>query len=62
MDKTGVSIIIPTYNEDQSIGDLVSKIIELYPKFEVIVINDGSTDDTDAVASGAGAHVHSHPL
>ena len=61
MDKTGVSIIIPAYNEDQSIGDLVSKIIELYPEFEVLVINDGSTDDTDAVARGAGAHVHSHP-
>ncbi len=61
MDKTEVSIIIPAYNESQTIGDLVSKIVELYPKFEVLVINDGSTDDTDAVARGAGAHVHSHP-
>ena len=61
MDKTEVSIIIPAYNEAQSIGDLVSKIVELYPEFEIIVINDGSTDDTDAVARGAGAHVHSHP-
>ena len=61
MDKTEVSIIIPAYNEAQSIGDLVSKIVELYPEFEVIVINDGSTDDTDAVARGAGAQVHSHP-
>jgi len=61
MDKTEVSIIIPAYNESQTIGDLVSKIVELYPKFEVLVINDGSTDDTDAVARGAGAYVHSHP-
>jgi len=61
MDKTGVSIIIPTYNEAQSIGDIVSKIVELYPEFEVIVINDGSTDDTAAVAKDAGAHVYNHP-
>jgi len=61
MDKTGVSIIIPAYNEAQSIGDIVSKIVELYPEFEVIVINDGSTDDTDAVARGVGAHVYNHP-
>jgi len=61
MDKTEVSIVIPAYNEAQSIGDLVSKIIELYPKFEVIVINDGSTDNTANIAKDAGAHVHSHP-
>ena len=61
MNNSKISIIIPAYNEAQAIGDLVSKIVELYPEFEVLVINDGSTDDTDAVARGAGAHVHSHP-
>ena len=61
MDKTQVSIIIPAYNEAQTIGNLVSKIVELYPEFEVLVINDGSTDNTDTVAKGAGAHVHNHP-
>lgn len=61
MNNNKISIIIPAYNEAQSIGDLVSKIVELYPEFEVLIINDGSTDYTDAVARGAGAHVHSHP-
>ncbi len=61
MDKTEVSIIIPAYNEAQSIGGLVSKIIELYPGFEILVINDGSTDDTASIAKDAGAHVYSHP-
>ena len=61
MDKTEVSIIIPAYNEAQTIGDLVSKIVELYPEFEVLVVNDGSTDDTADIAKDAGAHVHSHP-
>ena len=61
MNKTEVSIIIPAYNEAQSIGDVIKKIKMLYPDFEVIVVNDGSTDDTAAVAKDAGALVYSHP-
>jgi len=61
MSKTEISIIIPAYNEAQTIGDVVTKIIDLYPDFEIIVINDGSTDDTAAVAKDAGALVYSHP-
>ena len=45
MDRTEVSIIIPAYNEAQTIGDIVSKIRALYHDFEIIVVNDGSTDD-----------------
>jgi len=61
MEKQNVSIIIPAYNEAQAIGDVVTKITHLYPDFEVIVVNDGSTDDTAAVAKAAGALVYSHP-
>jgi glycosyltransferase involved in cell wall biosynthesis len=61
MGKTEVSIIIPAYNEAQTIGGVVAKIIDLYPDFEIIVVNDGSTDDTAAVAKDAGALVYSHP-
>jgi len=39
---TKVSVIIPAYNETQTIGDLVSRIRNLYPDFEIIVIDDGS--------------------
>jgi glycosyltransferase involved in cell wall biosynthesis len=56
-----VSIIIPAYNEAQTIGDLVSRIKALYPDIEIIVVNDGSTDETAEIAEKAGARVHSHP-
>jgi glycosyltransferase involved in cell wall biosynthesis len=56
-----VSVIMPACNEAETIGDLVSRIKELYPDFEVVVINDGSSDNTAEVAKNAGAHVYSHP-
>jgi glycosyltransferase involved in cell wall biosynthesis len=61
MNKNRISIIIPAYNEALTIGDLVLKTKELYPDVEVIVVNDGSVDDTAAIAKDAGAHVYSHP-
>lgn len=56
-----ISVIIPCYNESQTIGQLVNNISNLYPDFEVIVINDDSTDDTAIAAKEAGATVFSHP-
>ncbi|MFW6160770.1 MAG: glycosyltransferase family 2 protein [Acidobacteriota bacterium] len=42
-----VSIIVPAYNEEQSIIESVNSLLSLeYPKYEVIVVNDGSTDST----------------
>jgi len=61
MDKTEVSIIIPAYNEAQTIGGVIAGIKTLYPDFEIIVVNDGSTDDTALVAKDSGALVYSHP-
>ena len=62
MSKPKVSIIIPAYNESQTIGGLVSKIKDLYPDFEIIVINDGSNDDTLSIAKSAGAAVYRQQL
>jgi len=61
MSDTKVSIIIPAYNETECVGDIVSKLRSLYPQYEVIVIDDGSTDSTVAEAQNAGANVFSHP-
>jgi glycosyltransferase involved in cell wall biosynthesis len=61
MEKAKISIIIPAHNEAENIGNLVREIRTLYPAAEVIVVNDGSKDETANVAYEAGAEVYSHP-
>ncbi|BBO79503.1 glycosyl transferase [Desulfosarcina ovata subsp. sediminis] len=61
MMKIEASIIIPAYNEMHSIGAIIAEIKRLHPDFEILIINDGSTDDTARVANDAGAVVYSHP-
>ena len=56
-----VSIIIPAFNEAASIGDVIKNIKTQYPDFEIIVVNDASTDNTAEIAEQAGAKVLSHP-
>jgi polyprenyl-phospho-N-acetylgalactosaminyl synthase len=55
-----VSVIIPAYNEARVIGRVVADVLrEGYP---VILIDDGSRDDTAVVAAAAGAFVVRHPI
>ncbi len=56
-----VSVIIPAYNEEGAIGSTVSRIKELYPEYEIVVVDDGSTDKTREKAKSAGAKVVVHP-
>jgi len=56
-----VSIIIPVFNEAGTIEKVISDIRVLYPNYEIIVINDGSTDSSADEAARAGAKVFSHP-
>ena len=56
-----LSIVIPAKNESGAIGKVVAGAVEKYPDAEVIVVDDGSTDDTASVAEGAGAKVVRHP-
>lgn len=39
-------LIIPAYNEGESIARVVCNITENYPQYDYIVVNDGSTDNT----------------
>lgn len=40
-----VSIIVPVYNEEKTIIDIINSLLKLrYPEYEIIIVNDGSTD------------------
>jgi glycosyltransferase involved in cell wall biosynthesis len=52
-------VLIPAFNAAKSVGDVVWQCKEFVP--DVVVIDDGSSDDTAAVARAAGAAVVSHP-
>lgn len=51
--KTSLSVVIPTYNEEENIAwvvdDTMQKLPEYFDDFEVIVVDDGSSDETPAI-------------
>jgi glycosyltransferase involved in cell wall biosynthesis len=61
MSNPKISIVIPAYNEAETIGEVIGKIRSLHPDAEVIVIDDGSQDKTAERAVQAGAAVYCHP-
>jgi glycosyltransferase involved in cell wall biosynthesis len=50
-------VIVPAYNEEGSIGQVLEEIRAADPDFEVVVVNDASSDGTAAIASRAGVSV-----
>lgn len=59
-DSKKISIIIPAKNEAESLATLLPAVRSVHPEAEIIVVNDGSTDETAAVAEKHAACVH-HP-
>jgi hypothetical protein len=54
--------IVPAYNEQGMVGRVVREISRQAPEFDVLVIDDGSTDGTAADAEANGALVLRHPF
>jgi len=63
--KPEISLLIPAYNEAEIIADVVSGVRVAMEKlnrpYEILVIDDGSSDETALRAQDAGARVISHP-
>jgi len=60
-DMRHVSIVIPVRNEAVPLAALLPEVRRQVPEAEIIVVNDGSSDGTAAVAAAAGVRVLSHP-
>jgi len=55
-------VAIPAWNEQGSIADVIAKVREHRPDADILVVNDGSTDETADRATNAGATVISLPF
>ena len=52
-----VILIIPAYNEAQNIDNLIQNIVNNYPQYDYVIINDGSTDQTYEICKQKGYNV-----
>lgn len=56
-----LSIIIPAKNEAMGLRTTLPRLRHLLPHAEIIVVNDGSSDDTENICRAHGVVVHTHP-
>ena len=56
-----LSFVIPAFNEEKSIAAVVIQLAKEFPDAEILVVDDGSDDNTKDEAVKAGALVYSHP-
>src|SRR5262245_57985820 len=56
-----ILVIIPAYNEEQSIGKVITRVREVVNHADVVVVNDGSKDETARLADALGAVVLNLP-
>jgi glycosyltransferase involved in cell wall biosynthesis len=52
-----VLVIVPAYNEEESIAAVIHELREHFPEGDIVVVNDGSGDGTSGIARGLGVNV-----
>ncbi|MEK7483014.1 MAG: glycosyltransferase family 2 protein [Planctomycetota bacterium] len=56
-----IAVVIPIYNEERFIGDVLTRLLK-YPEIDIILVNDGSTDQTlEVLKSFPQIHLRQHP-
>jgi glycosyltransferase involved in cell wall biosynthesis len=61
VDASKVSVVMPAHNEEAVIGQVIDQLHQQADFLEIIVVDDGSTDNTIAVATEHGAKIVRHP-
>ena len=56
-----VSIVLPAFNEEKGLDRLLPELTKLYPTYEIVVIDDGSTDSSKSICIQNSVKVFSHP-
>ena len=57
-----ICVVIPAFNEGKTVGRVVREVTAAVPAADVVVVDDGSSDDTAVISEAAGAKVLSLPL
>ena len=60
--KNKTLVLIPAFNEEEQIAVVIQRVKREIPEAIVLVVNDGSSDQTESRARAAGAKVLSHPF
>lgn len=61
MSAPRVSVVIPAYNEESALSTLVEELEGAPPDYEILVVDDGSTDRTGEILKSRGIRVIRHP-
>ncbi|BAD86444.1 bifunctional phosphatase/dolichol-phosphate glucosyltransferase [Thermococcus kodakarensis KOD1] len=53
-------VVVPAYNEEKTIGSVLTDLLRYFRREEIVVVNDGSKDRTEEIARSFGVHVLTH--
>ncbi|HIV90276.1 MAG TPA: glycosyltransferase family 2 protein [Candidatus Eisenbergiella stercoravium] len=62
MEEQKILLIIPAYNEADNIGRVVENLIQNFPQYDYVVVNDGSSDGTGELCMEKGYQVLNLPI
>ena len=60
--RNDLLVIIPAFNEEENICQVVTNLIEKYPQYDYVIINDGSMDRTSEIAHSLGYEIIDLPI